>query len=318
MKRPSHPVCDFLSHSHLAPVQSHESLSVWPIVRDADAPACGPEYIALGTALASKTLRIDEVSTGGEVPKVHVENDGEVAVLFLFGEEIRGAKQNRVANASFLVPGKSETVIDVSCVEAGRWSRSHGERFRGAHGVISPALRRRMAGQVRDSLQQRRGFRSNQQAVWEDIGERLGHARTVSETRSYADYSNSRAPDLDEMTRAFTPIEDQVGFVACIDGEVAGLELIGRPDVFAVAFPSLLRAYGIDSLDATLVRKLDKRPARSRGFEGPEAFLAELSDAPCSFGQSLGLGVDLRFESARIAGCALACEGLVHATAFPA
>jgi hypothetical protein len=34
--------------------------------------------------------------------------------------------------------------------------------------------------------------------------------------------------------------------------------------------------------------------------------------------RSLGLGDDIRLDRAGIEGCALACEGLVHLTAFPA
>jgi len=320
MTQPSHPLSDFLSHVHLAPRQNYKSLTLWPLVRDSagPAPSIGPDYVALSTALANKAVRIDEVSDHGEVPHVRVTNEGDVAVLFLFGEEIRGAKQNRVANASFLVPAKSETVLDVSCVEAGRWSRASGERFKQAHDVISPTLRRSMARQVRTSLDAHSGFRSDQGEVWEEIGTRLRQSHTPSRTESYADYCESRAPDLHSMEQAFQPVEAQVGFVACIGDEVAGLEAIGRPEVFEVEFRALLRAYGIDAVDAAMLQQLEKRNPAAPRFTDPEPFLAELRQTPCRFGPSLGLGNDLRFESAQVAGCALTCEGLVHATAFPA
>jgi hypothetical protein len=320
MAQPSHPLSDFLSHVHLAPRQNYKSLTLWPLVRDAavPAPATGPEYVALSTALTNNAVQIDEVSDHGEVPHVRVTNKGDVAVLFLFGEEIRGAKQNRVANASFLVPAKSETVIDVSCVEAGRWSRAQGERFNQAHDVISPTLRRTMAQQVRTSLDAHSGFRTDQGEVWEGISSRLRQSRTSSRTESYADYSERRAPEIDVMAKAFHPVEAQVGFIACIGDEIAGLEAIGRPEVFEVEFNALLRAYGIDAMDAAMLQQLEKRSVVGPRFTEPEPFLAELRQAPCRFGPSLGLGNDLRFENARVAGCALTCEGLVHATAFPA
>jgi hypothetical protein len=43
-------------------------------------------------------------------------------VLLLDGEELAGAKQNRVLNTTILLPEKSETVVPVSCTEANRWS----------------------------------------------------------------------------------------------------------------------------------------------------------------------------------------------------
>jgi hypothetical protein len=312
------PISSFLSHTHLAPHQSYKALTVWPIVRDADTPSTVPDYIALSTALENKAIRIDEVSSDGEVPHVRVTNDADVAVLFLFGEEIRGAKQNRVANASFLVPAKGETVLDVSCVEAGRWSRRRGKRFERSHDVISPSIRRRMAGQVQGSLHQRRGFRADQGDVWEGIGQRLCQSVTDSKTKSYADYSESRAPDLDLIAKAFHAVEDQVGFVAFIGDKVAGLEAIGCPKVFEADFPALLRAYGIDALDAAMLRNIEEPSEHGPRFSEPESFLDQLAQAACVIRPSLGLGSDLRIKSDQVAGCALTCEGLVHATAFPA
>jgi hypothetical protein len=315
----SHPLSDFLSHVHLAPRQAHKSLTLWPLVTDdGGASAAGPAYVALGTALAKGDVLVDEVDESGSVPNVRVTNKGDVAVLFLFGEEIRGAKQNRVANASFLVPGKSDVVLDVSCVEAGRWNRPSGARFEGSDGLLSASLRRPMAQQVTQSRARGERFHADQGEVWHQISERIQLTGTASGTEAYADYRDSRSTDLDELTKAFHPLEGQVGFVACIGEEVAGLEAIGRPEVFAADFPALVRAYAIDAVDAALVRKLENRPERRARFNAPEPFLAALAGAPVMRGSSLGVGEDLRIEAATVAGCALAHEGIVHATAFPA
>jgi len=55
------------------------------------------------------------------VPNLAVDNKGERFVLFVEGQELRGAKQNRVLNASVLIAAHTKTVIPVSCVEQGRW-----------------------------------------------------------------------------------------------------------------------------------------------------------------------------------------------------
>jgi hypothetical protein len=99
---------------------------------------------------------------------------------------------------------------------------------------------------------------------------------------------------------------------------VVGLEVIGRPEVFEVDFPALLRAYGLDALDAAMLRTLEEPSMRGPRFSEPESFLDQVAQASCAIRPSLGLGSDIRIESDRVAGCALTCEGLVHATAFPA
>ena len=111
----AHALFDFLSGLGLATHQSHKLLTVWPLVLgDESQGADTPAYITLSDAMERGDLVVDEVSEGGRVPHARVENRGDVAVLVLFGEEIRGAKQNRIANASFLVASKSSVVIDVS------------------------------------------------------------------------------------------------------------------------------------------------------------------------------------------------------------
>ena len=79
----------------------------------APAPTLQPIAELLAHALEDGTVQIDEVSEAGSVPNVRVTNRGAQNVLFLFGEEIRGARRNRIANASFLVPAQSELWHDI-------------------------------------------------------------------------------------------------------------------------------------------------------------------------------------------------------------
>ncbi len=322
MKPETHrrPIAELLARTHLGPRQAAKALSLWPLCLGEDgAAAAGPAYVALGSALAAGSLRVDEVDESGEVPHVRVANEGALAVLVLFGEEIRGAKQNRVANASFLVPPRSEVVLDVSCVEAGRWHRRPGEQFRAADEVVSQALRKKIALRVAEGRRHGTRFHADQGEVWQEIGERLRRTRTSSGTSAYADYRAGREGDLRSIGEAFDVLPRQVGFVAAIGDEVAGVEAIGRPDVFAADFHALLRAYAIDAVDAPIVRELEgPREGTAPRFEHPEPFLEALAVVDGSRGPSLGLGEDLRLQGGSVAGCALVHEVLVHLTAFPA
>ncbi len=55
------------------------------------------------------------------MPELRFVNHCERPVLLLDGEELVGAKQNRILNLTVLVPAHQTIVIPVSCVEAGRW-----------------------------------------------------------------------------------------------------------------------------------------------------------------------------------------------------
>jgi hypothetical protein len=54
------------------------------------------------------------------VPDLAVESKGNVRLLFIEGEELVGAKQNRILNTSVLIAAHTKPKIPVSCVEQGR------------------------------------------------------------------------------------------------------------------------------------------------------------------------------------------------------
>jgi len=67
------------------------------------------DYVALDEALDRKLVEVTEVDAAGSVPDLLVKNCGKRSVLIIDGEEVVGAKQNRVVNASILRPAESTT-----------------------------------------------------------------------------------------------------------------------------------------------------------------------------------------------------------------
>ncbi len=102
-------------------------------------------------------LSVAEVNEEGSVPELKVTNAADMSVLLLDGEELMGAKQNRVLNTSILLVVKSETIIPVSCTEHGRWSYS-SPAFSDSGVVMSPSLRMRKVSSVSTSLERIRGL----------------------------------------------------------------------------------------------------------------------------------------------------------------
>jgi len=308
-------VADFLSTVHLGPRQAAKQLTLWPLLREESAPGSAP-FVLLPEALEAGWLTVDEVSDDGSVPHVRVVNRGAQAVLVLFGEELVGAKQNRVSNASFLVPAEDELVIEVSCVEQGRWHRGH-KAFASSDHVASSFLRRKMASKVAESRGRGGRFDADQAEVWREVRGRLMASGTSSRSEAYADYRESRSTDLEELQAAFRPVASQVGFVVALGETVEGIEVLAEPRAFEAAFPRLLSSYTIDAVDQGWLRAQEKEEPDAQAFDTPEAFLEALAKAPVREGPSLGAGSDLRIEGERVAGCALAEGAVVHLMAFP-
>ena len=83
------------------PIASFANLSVVPLV---DATEQDAGYLTLDEALAAGAARVTEVSDEGQVSRLVVDVTGNRPVLLLDGEELLGAKQNRVANLTILLP----------------------------------------------------------------------------------------------------------------------------------------------------------------------------------------------------------------------
>src|SRR5215213_1159080 len=75
-------------------------------------------YVTLEEALALG-FRVTEVDAAGSVPELLAVNPLDADVLLYEGEELLGAKQNRILNVTVLAASRSETRIPVSCVEEG-------------------------------------------------------------------------------------------------------------------------------------------------------------------------------------------------------
>src|SRR4051794_7762996 len=86
-------------------------------------PAAEPrlEYIGLDEGIAGG-LAVTELDEAGSISSLFVTNPLDVNVLMFAGEELVGAKQNRIVDRSILIQAQSKTAIPVSCVERGRWS----------------------------------------------------------------------------------------------------------------------------------------------------------------------------------------------------
>lgn len=282
------------------------NLTMFPLLAGEETPAA---YATLDEGLASGFFKVTEVSESGSVPELTVVNDGPTPVLLLDGEELIGAKQNRIVNLTILVPPKTRLRLPVSCVEAGRWVH-RSRAFAAAGRTHYAAGRASKVAQVSYCMEQSGERQADQGAIWDDIDRKAMRMAARSETQAAAAmYDKSRA-QLDELQRSLEPLPKQVGAVFSIDDVIAGLELFDAAATWRKSMRKIVESYGLDALDHIAQKS-------SRARRDPARFLASVAKAQAKTFPAIGLGADVRLQGPRLTGAALVVdERVVHALAF--
>jgi len=284
-------------------LQAHGALSVLPIM--AELPT-GPEYFTLSEALVAGTLVITEVSESGSVPELAVMNTGDLPVLLLDGEELAGARQNRVANTTILLKEHAKTIIPVSCVEQGRWHYTTRE-FHDSGNVMTARQRARKGQAVSENLASNGRRTSDQGDVWHEVAEMACCFQVASSTSAMRDVYAHVENDLTALLGAFTPVPGQRGIAAFIAGHLAGIEYLSQPRAFAKVFEKLLRSYALDAL------RLRKPGTATADPEQVRQFLAAISEGDVRSYAALGYGCEHRIAGKGIHGSALTVDdALIH------
>jgi hypothetical protein len=287
---------------------SHDGLTVHPLIRSS---LLSKDYLTLDEALKLNVARVTEVSESGSVPQLLFRNQGEQAVFLLDGEELVGAKQNRVLNITVLAPAGKDTVIPVSCVEAGRWNHSSDD-FTSAPRAQFSASRAKKAASVSENLAFSQEARSDQGEVWADIDLKMSRMQSRSDTAAVEKVFEDHEENLGKYVEALTCVEGQVGAVFSIKGQLAGMEFFDRADTCSLLMPKIIRSYALDAIDPGY------RGSDSLGISSPVEVIKLVTGASYSSHKAVGEGEDLRFDSTpNIAGGALfARDRIVHLCVF--
>ncbi|MBW7864175.1 MAG: hypothetical protein H3C30_07165 [Candidatus Hydrogenedentes bacterium] len=297
-----------LSGLKLGTPQAFHNFTLFPLL---DRGVEGVDYLTLGAALKLGLLSVVETSGGGSVPELKVVNRAEKPVLILDGEELMGSKQNRVLNTTVLLKPSSETIIDVSCTEHGRWHYESAE-FADSEVVMARGIRAMKNRSVSESVRSMHQYRSDQSGIWDKISELNAESGVHSETGAMRDAFVCREEELRRCEEVFTVVDGQTGFIFVVDGAVAGMDLVSRADAYAQLHGKLVRSYVIDS---PLKAEATPRPVPE---ECVRSFLALVLQCDESSHPSVGLGVDWRYEHREVAGSALILDDIcVHAAFFP-
>ena len=269
-------------------------LAVFPLFAEASSPV---DYLLADEAIGASSLVVTEVGEAGSVPELRVENAGDRRVLFLEGEQLVGAKQNRVLNTSILVPAHATTRLPVSCVEQGRWS--YRSRTFGSSGSHSHAkLRHALKATVTRSLRSGRGHSSDQGAVWDEVARQQESMGVASLTGAMDDTFAHYEATLAESRAALAYIPGATGLAVALGPAVVAVDLFDQPETCRKVWDRLLSGALMESLE----------PGQGEGqatVADVEGLLSRSSRARWEEAPAVGEGTEYRAEIDRGHGSAL-------------
>lgn len=304
-----HEINSRLEELELLDAISYRNFTVYPLRGPA---VSSGSYRTLDEALAAEEASVTELNEAGVVSALRFDNKGAKPVLLVDGEELIGAKQNRILNLTVLAPAATGITIPVSCVEAGRWAwkSSHFASARHAHHASGRAAK---MADVTESLEGGGTARADQRAVWSRIAAKMERMGSHSTTGAISAAFELASDSIEGYATAIELPRDSIGAVFALNGRVLGLELFEDPKVFRQLVPKLLRSWALDAIEGDdTAAGLTAPPQREA-----RRFVSSLGNAETLVKPAIGLGEDVRLKSDSVVGAGLLVENrLVHLAAY--
>jgi hypothetical protein len=279
------------------------SLTVFPLSCEGNHPV---EYVLADEGIEAGAVTVSEVTQQGSVPNLIVENKGGQRLLLLEGEELRGAKQNRILNTTVLVPAQTRLTIPVSCVEQGRWRRI--SPFFSSSKTVSPSrLRHTLKSSVTRSLKEKRGHQSDQGQVWDEVRKQQRTLGVASGTSAMADTYEQHKAHLAEAQEALRYVPGACGLAVAIGSQVVSVDLFDKPATCEKVWSRLLSGLVLDALGGE--GKAEAAPDLAQVSQ----LVHEIGNGAWTQSEAVGEGEEFRVEFKGRVGSALLLDGsLVH------
>jgi hypothetical protein len=286
--------------THISDPNTYDNLSVY-FIRGTS--AAGPVPLTLQEALAKGSVRLLET---GSVNELKIENTGSDEVFIQAGDIVKGGRQDRVLNLSFVLPPKSgEVPLAAFCVEHGRWSARGNENARvfASADEAMPSLKAKLAmaaprptepisrpvlGEGSAAARPNESLRSYlntapQAEVWALVAEtQTKLAARLQESVASPDSETSLQLSLEneklkaERTRYVDALQasgekgdDIVGYVLAVNGHIASADVYPSNALFRKMWPKQLAAGVTEAIGG----KVDKAAPAPSAKEA-EQFLA--------------------------------------------
>ncbi len=199
----------------------------------------GLEVNMIEDTINLSTGRFYELSVP-EVNKIVFDNQGDLPVLMLDGEEITGSLQNRIIAQSYMAEPRSRSEIPVICAEEKRWEEIGGFKT----GYCSyPGIRSILATSRNKKI-------DIQHAVWKEIERKLTVTRTKSRTSSMHEIFDNLNDEIERYLEGFEGLNhNTIGFVGVAGNQILGCDIFYSPEIYHKYEKKLLRSYALDAIE---------------------------------------------------------------------
>jgi len=279
----------------------HKGLSIFPLLQSRVTD--DRDYLTLDEALRKGLLVVKEVGRGS-VPRVSVRNNAAGYVFLLGNELLVGGMQNRMLKEDVLLrPHSGDIVVEVFCIERGRW-HNPDMGFRESERMVQQEMRRRVV----EGAQQRE--------VWDEVESFSRSYGVTSGTGDLAELQKDRkvARELAQYERAIIPKlpGEAVGLVATRGPFILGADIFANEDLFRKLRRKVIQSYALTRAPGPHIKVMVDR----RQVEG---FLRRCYRTVYTEQPAPDVGRRVRLRGGGISGMGLSFrDNLVHVVLFPA
>lgn len=240
---------------------SHDNLTVYPVLSDQTWDTSA--FLTLDEGLASGKVQVIELGGGAQVNRLALVNRSGRPLILLAGEIIIGGKQDRmVSHDCIVLPGEDPVIIEVFCVEPGRW---HGRQssFGALKAIVNPTVREQaVAYKSQQGVWARGGETTDRLMAGRDSQPGRGVRRgPTSASTSYAriysspEVSTSLASSAEALQSQYEAAlrvqlrgKQVVGVVVAINNQPVWTDVFAGPALFEKYWPKLLRSYVVEAV----------------------------------------------------------------------
>ena len=298
-------------------------------------------FVDSGLDMIDKGLvKVKEVSDAGSVPTLYVINDCKSHVLFVEGDQLVGAKQNRICNSSVLIAPESFAEIPVSCVEQGRWAKK-SSAFASSNNSATPEMRKILKESKREARQafmlqqqlteqsdeaasvvheQAAVHHASQGAVWDKVDTMQFMHLSPSQTSSMDDVFESKRNFIERALQTFKYPQNAQGWIIAINGEIQTIEMFGEKGLCEKAWERVMRGCVLETMGKVGQRHRGKKETMPKidRVKEQQVFRAldRLSKLAWEQVAAVSAGEEYRGDDGSLIGSQLQLDGqLVHLSA---